>query len=190
MVSTFVFKGEYKDMAHALTYDAKMFESYYDCMIFSALHGLLNNAFDDQSVSEGEDSDSSASANPAVVRSEIIVKYKREYCAFRRLIILNEKKRNLGPDERIDNAFKYDIFVDSNSSKQTAAISKYSENSKIIKGYVYGGLRILYEKYKDKLKNYTELLEAVDRHIHSFGEESGLIMVGEENVDDGDLNTL
>ena len=195
MVSSFIFRGEYKDIVQALTSDPKMFDSYYECMIFSALHGLLNNAFDDRVLSkdkEGEDSDASLtiSTNPAVIRAEVFSRNIREYKALRRIIILNETKRNLNSDDRINHAFRYDIFTDLNSDKEIVAQSKYVENSKIIEGYVYGGLKLLFNKYENKLKHYTDLLEAVERHIHSFGEDTGIATIGAESIDNGDLDRI
>lgn len=161
----FSFRGQYSKYAKFLFNPIEnkygsftILSRLIDVYIFSAIYGYLNNAFEeyDSKVENDVDRDEISTVKQAVFINN------NKFPIVRKIILINENKSGRSPSERIDSVFRYDYeYIED---------SQYEKNSKIMEGYVLGGLRKLYDKFKD-VRTEEDCAKLMYDMVHEFAGE-------------------
>lgn len=128
----------------------RFFNRYIDVFMNAAIIGFIYGEKDDV------DRDSEYKDETARIFYDAINREKQNLEFLYRIIMLLEDKNNLSKEERIERAFKDDLYKDREDKKEA--------NIELFNSYVRGGISFLYNKLnginiEDRITNIKEFVE-------------------------------
>lgn len=130
--------------------DVKIFNRYIDVYMNAAIIGFIYGEKEDV------DKDSEYKEETARILLEVINREKQKLKLIYRLIMLLENAKNLSKEERIERAFKDDIYSDRKDKKEA--------NIELFNSYIRGGISFLYNQLNginvdERITNIKEFAE-------------------------------
>lgn len=135
----------------------KLFNRYIDVYMIGAVLGYING------IKEERDRTSEYKSEEANIPLTTILNEEDNIMMIYRTILLLENKDVMSEEERMERAFKDDLFEDRSESKK--------ENDELFDSYVRGGISYLYEKLYNETLNLDDRIERIQKFVKEFHDE-------------------
>ena len=161
------FNGKYATMVRYLRDDVKIFTTFREAYVISAIVGYLNK----KSISNDNDE----KVQPASIFPNELNKRKQDLRLIYRIVMLTEDNPNYSIEDYMNRAFRDDA--------ENENLDKIKNNMATFNSYVCNGLEYLYNKFKD-IDKVDDIINTLYEFVHDFIVDVGFSDDGEGELPD------